>query len=787
MDAMWKEKDAASEDSSSEASNSPPDRKRKHKDKKRKKEKKHHRSHREKGTDGAEKKLVKASTATVTSAEETSPTADVLELETSVVNTGPKREEWMGDSETSFLFPSVLQQDLRRTNVNAKTAAREAQQRETERLYKARELNPFIHGPQPVADGSEGTLEVKPASDSVVGDGGASWLKRAYRRLEEQAEDRGCTVEEVAAERFGSLDQLKGLIAAAEKREGIVSEPARERKKEGREDGRQLYDYRRSSREGDRSYPRDGDRRNDSTSSARHTSTDQRNDRRSPETSRASNSARRGDDHRERFDSDSDRIRRRPSPDRTARDGSSFDKPRPAFVKPGENLPSSWKSRDKAQYVPKSNYTPAEKKAKMEAAEKKEETATTAATRENDLVAEQPVGLSAAELNQLNARILRAELMGDTAAVAKLKEKIASAGTATVLAAGPSKRPTESVVLSRTHAKGFSYPVKSAPEAPSSGKHPKTATHNAAGEREKYFADDDKYSLSQLVSMEKMQSAEDQNALFSRLAGKVVEKVDDDYGMDDAFIKKALNKESLDQMNSRDRDKAIMEHKQIGAALGSCHYCMEGPKFLKHLVIAVGRKALLMLPSCTPIAEGHCLICPIQHVSAATSLDEDVWEEMQTFRRALVQMFEKNEEDCVFVETAMDLKRHPHMTWECIPLDKETGSMAPMYFKKAILESEGEWAQNVKLVDLSKKDIRHAVPKNFPYFSVDFGMQGGYAHVIEDERRFPSYFGKEIVGGMIDAEPRLWLKNIPLNFNDQMKSVNKFNKLWEPVDFTQKK
>jgi diadenosine tetraphosphate (Ap4A) HIT family hydrolase len=311
----------------------------------------------------------------------------------------------------------------------------------------------------------------------------------------------------------------------------------------------------------------------------------------------------------------------------------------------------------------------------------------------------------------LNAGILRAELMGDSDTVSKLKARIASAGQATPNLPGPSKRVTESVVLSLAHSKGFSYPVKTAANAPSTGKQPKTATHNASGEREKYFADDDKYSLSQLVSMEKMQSAEDQNAMFARLAGKVTEKTDDEYGMDDAFIKKALNKESLDQMSTRDRDKAIMEHRQMGVALGSCLYCHEGPKFLKHLVVAVGRKVLLMLPPGAPLTEGHCLICPIQHVTAGTSLDEEVWEEMQAFRRALVKMFEKNEEDCVFMETVMNLKGHPHMRWECIPLDLETGSTAPMYFKKAILEAEGEWTQNVKLVDLSKKDIRHAVSR----------------------------------------------------------------------------
>ncbi len=29
-----------------------------------------------------------------------------------------------------------------------------------------------------------------------------------------------------------------------------------------------------------------------------------------------------------------------------------------------------------------------------------------------------------------------------------------------------------------------------------------------------------------------------------------------------------------------------------------------------------------------------------------------------------------------------------------------------------------------------------------PYFSVDFGLQNGYAHVIENDEAFPDYFAK---------------------------------------------
>ncbi len=36
------------------------------------------------------------------------------------------------------------------------------------------------------------------------------------------------------------------------------------------------------------------------------------------------------------------------------------------------------------------------------------------------------------------------------------------------------------------------------------------------------------------------------------------------------------------------------------------------------------------------------------------------------------------------------------------------------------------------------------MPKEFPYFHVEIGERIGFAHVIEDARDFPHYFGKEV-------------------------------------------
>lgn len=51
------------------------------------------------------------------------------------------------------------------------------------------------------------------------------------------------------------------------------------------------------------------------------------------------------------------------------------------------------------------------------------------------------------------------------------------------------------------------------------------------------------------------------------------------------------------------------------------------------------------------------------------------------FRKTLVRMFEDQDLDCVFMETHMNPRRKLHMVLECIPLPRELGDMAPIYFK----------------------------------------------------------------------------------------------------------
>ncbi|NWI77687.1 C19L2 protein, partial [Dryoscopus gambensis] len=211
-----------------------------------------------------------------------------------------------------------------------------------------------------------------------------------------------------------------------------------------------------------------------------------------------------------------------------------------------------------------------------------------------------------------------------------------------------------------------------------------------------------------------------------------MEKTDREYyTLDDMFVSKAAKRARSGEEEEVQRRKAIREHQQLAARMEKCPYCFDSSELSKHLIIAIGTKKRNCL------MEGFIVL----HLTFL-ALSVDSTNSSRMFRNALVKMFEAKDLDCVFLETNLSMKKRYHMVYECIPLPKEVGDMAPIYFKKAIMESDEEWSMNKKLIDLSSKDIRKSVPKGLPYFSVDFGLQGGFAHVIEDQHNFPHYFGK---------------------------------------------
>lgn len=691
------------------------------------------------------------------------------------------RDSWMNIEE---VIPTISAKEYKAQRRADRSGAAEQKERSLRTVDQPgqheRELNPYWKAGGIGLPEQDEAKPVEPTlAKSAVGDGGLKWLRRAYQRIREQAAEEGRSLEEVASERYGSLEKLESLIAEAESRAGGRGERRHHRhppskgfgrmQRPGSDDEWEGSDYAQKKCSRPSSSRKHFEERgkflrpaDDDDTRERHHQSSRGNYR----SDRSSTSSSKPSWMKEECYKESKGKHDEPKRESSTDGRGSRHSERPTSTKTKEPSPCT-EPRVEAEPV-------------------------TASTKEDP--APPARMLSDKELNALGAKLIKAEMLGNTELYNRLKREIdearkarESAGAAACPDGAQRGSREEVVILTKTDGRGFAHPL-SEPEvtAGTSRKKTKVPTHDRDGERVRYFADDDRHSLKNMFQREKMTTAEDQNAEFARLAGKVRVSANEDYDFDDAAMDKASQYDSSAKQDARDRMKAISEHKHMSKALEKCKYCFDSQEMKKHLIIAIGIRTYLCLPAHQSLTEGHCLIVPQAHVAAGTLLDEDVWLEVQVFRKGLTRMFEEMGKDTVFMETAISFRYHPHTVIECIPVPMDIGNLAPMYFKKAILECESEWAQNKKLVDLSKKGLRNSVPQGLPYFSVDFGLQGGFAHVIEDEKDFPGYFGKEVVGGMLDLEPRLWLKQRHENFDEQRKKVLEFAKWWKPYDWTER-
>lgn len=276
---------------------------------------------------------------------------------------------------------------------------------------------------------------------------------------------------------------------------------------------------------------------------------------------------------------------------------------------------------------------------------------------------------------------------------------------------------------------------------------------------------------------EKFTSAADQDMQFANIIGKHKNPNDN---LDELFADKIRKNVDDDRIDKRERDRAVKEHHSLQKTLDNCERCFDSSIFEKQLIVAMGKNVYLALPSYEGMQAGHCVIAPFSHVPCATQLDDDVWQEMRDFMKSIDRMFNARKQDVIFFETARYLHRRPHMIIHCIP--NKDFEMAPFHFKKAIQESEDDWATNKQLVNLKDRDVRRAIPKGLPYFWVNFGMSSGFAHVIEDQEKFPGNFAQEIIGGLLELEPRLWRR--PRKLQNPIPKVKQFADWYKPYDIT---
>lgn len=628
-----------------------------------------------------------------------------------------KRDEWMT---LGNLFPCISRSDIqsnkhelqKKDNNNSSILDKPGQ--------SSKELNPYWK------DGGTGLPENEPKKSFNKKVMDPVWLKRSLQRAKEQALEEGKSLEEIAAERWGSLETINAMIAEAEQSCSKYNQKNLQQSHMPYERNyHNKYSNRYRESEQDHSWYKSRNRDREQKYESH----------RSDKPSRKPNYKRPTDDHVDHHYT------------------STLNKSNSHCVRNWQK--DSGKNKNQLE----SNVETV-----SEEISEKDNEVFDASTQSNGILTKE-------EMNKLGAKIVKAELMGDNELADRLKEQLEKAREHSKQV---DKSKTENVILSRTDSKGVTRPIqpRCQPESSTKSKKNKNVETHVSGERIRYYGDDDKYSLQQLFQREKGRSADDDNATFVKIASKNMD-------MNDIFEEQIARVDTDSRQDDRDKAKAIKEHKRISKSLEGCSWCIESKNMIKHMIITMDSHICLSLPTRVSLVTGHCVLTPLQHISCQLQLDEDIWEKMKIFKQTLINMFMDSKRTPIFFEIYKNRHKFPHMKLECVPLPDESADLAPIYFKKALLECETEWAINKKIVDLRNKDLRRAIPNGLPYFMVQFGNNDGYAHVIEDERMFPTNFAEEIIGGILDLDHNLWRKPKRETFEQQREKVLDFKKIWD--------
>lgn len=279
-----------------------------------------------------------------------------------------------------------------------------------------------------------------------------------------------------------------------------------------------------------------------------------------------------------------------------------------------------------------------------------------------------------------------------------------------------------------------------------------------------------------------------------RLAERIAKDGKFDSGLDymDENAEKLARRMHKSDMNLK--NMAVSEFQKMSRILDNCPLCHHEDRDQPPIapIIALGTRVFLTLATEPEVSPGGAVIAPVSHRSNLLECDDDEWEELRNFMKSLTRMYHDQGREVIFYENAANPQRRLHAAMVAVPIPYEEGATAPAYFREAFLSSDEEWSQHRKIIDTAAKArdgmgrsaFRRSIAKEMPYFHAWFTLDGGMGHVVEDAGRWPKgdLFAREVLGGIVDAEPHVIKKQGRWTRGDPRAET--FKKGWRKFDWT---
>ncbi|XP_053962313.1 CWF19-like protein 1 homolog [Anastrepha ludens] len=205
-----------------------------------------------------------------------------------------------------------------------------------------------------------------------------------------------------------------------------------------------------------------------------------------------------------------------------------------------------------------------------------------------------------------------------------------------------------------------------------------------------------------------------------------------------------------------------------------CWFCLSSPEVEKHLVISIGENFYLALAK-GPINEFHVLIMSITHISSASLLSDDDWQELTKFKTALRDFFKSHGQVVCFTERHY---KSSHLQINALGIDEGYA----WKIKHAFEDKAEEF--NLEFETLLPLTTSQMLPQQGPYFVAELPDESTL--ITRQMKHFPLHFARDVFcsENLLNCEEKVNWKDCKLDKEEEIEMVKSFRKKFQQYDFT---
>ncbi|XP_054821811.1 zinc finger CCCH domain-containing protein 64 [Prosopis cineraria] len=211
-----------------------------------------------------------------------------------------------------------------------------------------------------------------------------------------------------------------------------------------------------------------------------------------------------------------------------------------------------------------------------------------------------------------------------------------------------------------------------------------------------------------------------------------------------------------------------------------CWFCLSSPNVELHLITSIGENYYCALAK-GPVVEDHVLLIPVEHLPNTLSPSAEHEVELSKFQNSLRMYYKSQGKQVIFFEWVS--KRSSHANLQVVPIPSSKAALVEKIFSLAAEKLGFKFvAKKFDSDSDGRKFLRAQFDGNSSLFYVELPGSTILLHQIEDNEKFPSQFGREVVSGLLNIADKADWRNCKYSKVEETKMVEDFKSRFQEFD-----